>query len=104
MRDRSAASSLSRPDSRRGAAGGLEGLDVMERPQTALLRQIKDLSGRVRILRRTDAVANNGQIKGVEGQLSAKWQELRVLRAGSVKVGDVPREGSHLHYHLLEEG
>ena len=52
--------------------------------EMAILREIGVLSDRVRALRRPDGRLDGSQIKALEGQSRSKWEELRLLRAGSV--------------------
>jgi hypothetical protein len=54
--------------------------------QRRLLREIGGLSDRVRELRSTGAGRNSTQIKALEVQSRAKWQELRMLRAAPASV------------------
>ncbi len=51
-------------------------------PERHLLDEIGGLVDRARHLRARDAVRNGSQIKSLEGQARAKWDELRLLRAG----------------------
>lgn len=53
-----------------------------------LLTEIGGLSDRIRALRGTGA-SNGTQIRALEAQSRAKWEELRLLRAGSVNL-DLP--------------
>jgi hypothetical protein len=76
--------------------------DLHTAPERAALREIGGLSDQVRSLRRTDAVGNKTHIQAVERQLRVKWDELRTLRAGSVKRTDVQREGSHAFHRIHE--
>jgi hypothetical protein len=59
-------------------------------PEQALLRGIDGLAQRVRALRATGAVHDGAAIKALEGQVRAKWDELRLLRAGPV-TGELPK-------------
>ncbi len=54
--------------------------------ENALLREIGELSNRVRELRRGDGRHDPAQIKALEGQSRSKWEELRLLRAGPVTI------------------
>jgi hypothetical protein len=51
-----------------------------------ILREIGALSERVRALRRPEGRLDGTQIKALEVQSRSKWEELRLLRAGSVVV------------------
>ena len=54
--------------------------------ETEILREIGALSDRVRALRRPEGRPDGSQIKALEGQSRSKWEELRLLRAGSVVI------------------
>jgi hypothetical protein len=65
-------------------------------PERTLLREIDELSGRVRKLRETGVVHDGNAIKALEAQARAKWDELRALRAGSMnEAPPKPRYGGH---------
>lgn len=49
-----------------------------------ILREIGALSDRVREMRRPEGRHDGTQIKALEAQSRAKWEELRLLRAGPV--------------------
>ena len=61
--------------------------------QQRLLREIGGLSDQVRELRLTGADRNSTKIKALEVQSRAKWQELRMLRAGATAVDPSSRAG-----------
>ena len=52
--------------------------------EAQILREIGGLFDRVRELRGSDGRLDGTQIKALEGESRAKWQELRLLRAGPV--------------------
>jgi hypothetical protein len=52
--------------------------------ETEILREIGLLFERVRALRQPAGRLDGAQIKALEGQSRAKWEELRLLRAGPV--------------------
>jgi hypothetical protein len=52
--------------------------------ETEILREIGVLFERVRELRQPAGRLDGAQIKALEGQSRAKWEELRLLRAGPV--------------------
>jgi hypothetical protein len=54
--------------------------------ETEILQEIGALTSRVRELRRPEGRLDGIQIKALEGQSRSKWEELRLLRAGSVVV------------------
>ena len=54
--------------------------------ERALLREIGEISNRVRELRRGDGRHDPAQIKALEGESRSKWEELRLLRAGPVTI------------------
>ncbi len=54
--------------------------------ERALLREIGEISNRVRELRRGDGRHDPVQIKALEGESRSKWEELRLLRAGPVTI------------------
>jgi hypothetical protein len=57
-----------------------------------LLREIGGISDRVRELRRQGAASHGVQIKALEGESRAKWEELRMQRAGPMNDGPpIPR-------------
>jgi hypothetical protein len=60
-----------------------EQVGIHER-EVALLREIGAISDRVREMRRPDGHLDGAQIKALEAQSRAKWEELRLLRAGPV--------------------
>jgi hypothetical protein len=64
------------------------------RDEFALLHEIAGLAAQVRRLR-CDTVANSSQIKAAEGQLRLKWDQLRLLRAGSLPAVEPRVEGLH---------
>jgi hypothetical protein len=61
---------------------------VVQDRERGLIVEIGVLADRVRYLRRTDAVINRVQIKMLAGDICAKWDEMRALRAPPVS-GDV---------------
>jgi len=63
--------------------------------ERGLLLEIGGLADRLRQLRRAGAVANAAQIKVLTGDLRAKWEQLRRLRAPSVVEASLSRRG---HY------
>jgi hypothetical protein len=66
-------------------------------PEQAILRGIDGLTQRVRALRATGVVHDGAAIKALEAQVRAKWDELRLLRAGPVP-GEIPRPHAGGHY------
>lgn len=60
-----------------------EQIGVRER-EIGLLREIGAISDRVRELRKPEGRLDGTQIKALEAQSRAKWEELRLLRAGPV--------------------
>lgn len=65
--------------------------------EQAILRGIDGLAERVRALRATGVVHDAAAIKALEGQARAKWDELRLLRAGPV-AGELPKPRAGGHY------
>jgi len=64
--------------------------------ERTLLREIDDLSARVRKLRSTGVVHDGNAIKALEAQARAKWDQLRSLRAGATnEAPPKPRYGGH---------
>lgn len=62
--------------------------------ERTLLREIDELSGRVRKLRSTGVVHDATAIKALEAQARAKWEQLRSLRAGAMnEAPPKPRHG-----------
>ena len=61
-----------------------------------LLADLGALSDRIRALR-AGRHPNGGEIRPLEAQTSLKWQELRLLRAGSINSEVFPTD-SHSHY------
>jgi hypothetical protein len=51
--------------------------------ESKLLRDIGRLADKLRELRRTNAVANEAQIKTITADMRSKWDELRSSRAGT---------------------
>ena len=56
--------------------------------ETEILQEIGALFERVRALRQPAGRLDGAQIKALEGQSRAKWEELRLLRAGPA-VADI---------------
>jgi hypothetical protein len=78
------------PDDLQGAMAG-----HMNAPDEAgLLDEIAALAQHVRRLR-CDACANSVQIKAAEGQSRVKWDQLRLLRAGSLTAVRPRPDGVH---------
>jgi hypothetical protein len=64
--------------------------------ERALLGEIGALSRRLRELRATSARPESVQVKALEGESRAKWQELRLLRAGPMNEGpSAPERRGH---------
>ena len=59
----------------------------MNETERRLIDEIGGLADRVRALRRIGGASyDGGQIKALETQSRAKWEELRSLRAGPVNI------------------
>lgn len=58
-------------------------------PERRLLGEIGVLSDRLRALRAT-ARPDSSEIRPIEAQMSLKWQELRLLRAGPINAEAQP--------------
>lgn len=72
-------------------------LPATDREQT-LLREIGVLSDRLRAMRAAPALINSPEIKVLEAQSRAKWEELRTLRARPMNA-DLPAPNERGHYH-----
>jgi hypothetical protein len=60
-----------------------------------LLADIGKLADRVRALRQKGAATNDAQIRSLNEDLRAKWEQLRMARAGAAAPQDTRRGG---HY------
>ncbi len=61
-----------------------------EPPAERLVREIGELSDRVRRLRLTEPVRGKDEIHSLEKESLLKWTELRELRAGSINEDRPP--------------
>ena len=65
--------------------------------ERALLREIGVLHDKLRAMRASGAMARATEIKAIETQSRAKWEELRTVRARPVN-GDLPEPTARGHY------
>jgi hypothetical protein len=72
-------------------------MSMVPAAERRLLADLGALSDRIRVLR-AEGHPNGVQIRPLEAQASLKWQELRLLRAGSINVDLFARPEPRSHY------